>query len=107
MKINKNLNKVDTENLQKTSLMMTIAPNTRARKGGKDRGEVKVEYGGIVGEEGNADYGGMVQPSQKHVAPCVRMGWVDIGHEKFGNVGSVLSRHAGRSYTEGRRSSTL
>ena len=22
--------------------------------------------------EGNADYGGMVQPSQQHVAPCVK-----------------------------------
>jgi len=24
-------------------------------------------------EEGNADYGGMVQPSQQHVSPCVKM----------------------------------
>ena len=23
-------------------------------------------------EEGNADYGGIVQPSQHHVAPCVK-----------------------------------
>jgi len=31
------------------------------------------EYGTVWGEEeGNADYGGMVQPSQKHLAPCVK-----------------------------------
>ena len=48
--------------------MMIIAPNFRAYKGGKKRGEVKQEYGRIWGEEkGNADYGGMVQPSQQHV----------------------------------------
>ena len=45
--------------------MMIIAPNSRADKGNKERGEVKGEYGGISGEEeGNADYGEMVQPSQ-------------------------------------------
>jgi len=33
---------------------MRISPNSRARK------------------EGSADYGGMVQPSQQHVAPCVK-----------------------------------
>ena len=31
------------------------------------------EYGAISGEEGNADYVGMVQPSQQHVAPCVKV----------------------------------
>ena len=35
--------------------MMMIGPNSRARK-----------------EEGNADYGEMVQPSQQHVAPYVK-----------------------------------
>ena len=42
------------------------------------RGEVKGEYGGIrEEEERNADYGEMVQPSQQHVAPCVkRVEWV-------------------------------
>ena len=50
-------------------MMMMIAPNSRAHKGKKERGEVKREYGGVCGEEeGNADYGGMVQPSQQHVA---------------------------------------
>ena len=35
---------------------------------------MKGEYGGVCGEkEGNADYGGMVQPSQQHVAPCVKV----------------------------------
>ena len=24
-------------------------------------------------QEGNADHGGMVQPSQQHVAPCVKV----------------------------------
>ena len=49
---------------------MMIAPNSRTHKG-----EVKEEYGGIWGgeEEGNTDYGGMVQPSQQHVAPCVKV----------------------------------
>ena len=45
-------------------MMMMIALNSRARKGGKERGEVEEEYGGIRGEEeGHADCGGMVQPS--------------------------------------------
>ena len=56
-----------------------IAPNSRARKGEKEREEVNMEYGGIWGEEeGNADYGGMLQPSQQRVAPCVKgveWGW--------------------------------
>ena len=30
-------------------MMMMIANNSRARKGGKERGEVKGEYGGISG----------------------------------------------------------
>ena len=38
-----------------------IAPNSRVRKSGKEREEVKGEYGRIWGEEeGNADYVGMV-----------------------------------------------
>ena len=54
-------------------MMMMIAANSRAPKGKKERGEVKREYGGVCGEEeGNADYGGMVQPSQQHVAPYVK-----------------------------------
>ena len=37
-------------------------------------GEGEGGYGGISGEEeGNADYGVMVQPSQRHVAPCVKV----------------------------------
>ena len=35
----------------------------------KERGKVNGEYGGIGG---NANYEVMVQPSQKHVAPCVK-----------------------------------
>ena len=54
-------------------MMMMIAPNSLARNGVKERGEVKGEYGGIcVEEEANADYGGMVQSRQQHVAPCVK-----------------------------------
>ena len=46
---------------------MTV-PNSRARKGEKKSGVVKGEHGWIWGvEEGNADYGGMVQPTQQHV----------------------------------------
>ena len=49
-----------------------IAPNSRAYTEGKEGRKVKREYGRISGEgEGNADYGGMVQHSQQHVAPCV------------------------------------
>ena len=53
-------------------MMMMIAPNSRTRKGRRDkRGELKWEHGRILGEEEeNADYGGMVQPSQQHVTPC-------------------------------------
>ena len=54
--------------------MMIIAPNSRANKGKKERGEVNGEYERVCGEEkGNADYGGMVQLSQQHVAPCVKV----------------------------------
>ena len=54
--------------------MMIIAPNSRTHKGKKGRGEVKGECRGAYGEkEGNADYGGMVQPNQQHVAPCVKV----------------------------------
>ena len=53
--------------------MMNIAPNSSALKGRKKRGEVKGKYGRIWGvEEGNANYGGMVQPSQEHVTLCVK-----------------------------------
>ena len=53
---------------------MIIAPNSRAHKGKKERGKVKGKYGGVCGEmEGNADYGGMVQLSQQHVAQCVKV----------------------------------
>ena len=45
--------------------MIIISPSSRADKGEKERGEVKGEYGGILGEEeGNAGYGGLVKPSQ-------------------------------------------
>ena len=44
--------------------MMMIAPNSGARKGGKERVDVKGEYGRISGEEeGNADYGWMMMIS--------------------------------------------
>ena len=37
-------------------------------------GEVKVKDEAVCGEEErNADYGGVVQPSQQHVAPCVKV----------------------------------
>jgi len=57
-------------------MMTIIGPNSRAHnyKGKKERGEVKGEYGGVCGEEeANADYGGMVQPGQQRVAPCVKV----------------------------------
>ena len=50
---------------------------------------MKGEYGRIRGEEErNGDYGGMVQPSQQHVAPCVK--GVEWGlSERFENSGSA------------------
>ena len=40
----------------------------------REMGKVKGEYGGVCGEEeGNTDYGGMMQLSQQHVAPCVKV----------------------------------
>ena len=60
---------------------MMIAPNSRACKEEKERVEIKGEYGRIWREdEGNADYddyGGMMQSSQQHVAPCAK--WVEWG----------------------------
>ena len=55
--------------------MVMVALNSRARKGGKDRGEVNEgsmeKFEGKT-TDGNADYGVMVQPSQQHVAPYVK-----------------------------------
>ena len=57
-------------------MMMIIDPNSRAHKGKKERGEVKGEYGVVcVEEEGNADYGGIVQPSHSYVAPRIKKGF--------------------------------
>ena len=53
--------------------MMIFVPNFRTHKGKKERGEVKGEYGVCGEEEENADFGGMVQSSQQHVAPYVRV----------------------------------
>ena len=48
--------------------MMIIAPNSRAHKAKKERGEVKRKYEGVCDDmERNADYGGMMQPSHEHV----------------------------------------
>ena len=41
---------------------VVLEPTIPRLRGGKGRG----------GEERNADTGGMVQPSQQHVAPCVK-----------------------------------
>ena len=63
---------------------MKIVFNSRARKGEKERGEVKGEYEIIweEEEEGNADYRGIMQ-----------RGWVGNGHEIFENVDSLFGRH--------------
>ena len=62
-------------------MMMIIAPNSRAHKGKKERGEVKEEYGGVCGEEeGNADYGGIVG---EFYIMC-KIGWVEIWQESCG-----------------------
>ena len=48
-------------------LMIALIILVHMRGGGKKGGGVKVEYGKIWGEEENADYEEMVQPSQQHV----------------------------------------
>ena len=49
-------------------MMMIIAPNSRAHKGKKERGDVKEEYEGVCGEEErNADYGGIWYERFKYV----------------------------------------
>ena len=48
--------------------LLWLPSNYRIRKGGGK----KREYGRISGEEDNADYGGMVQHRQQHVAPCIK-----------------------------------
>ena len=54
------------------------------RKGRRGGGRSEGGYGGISGEdEGNADYRGMVQPSQQHVAPCVRVVAWGLGTRAF------------------------
>ena len=63
--------------------MMTIVPNSHARE--EEKSEVKGEYGGIWGEEeGDADYGGMVRPSQQDVAPSETGGLVRRGLDTRG-----------------------
>jgi len=71
------------------------------------REKVKGEYGGILGEgEENSDYGGMVKPSQQHVAPCVKgveWGRGYIGGQRSptlpsGHPSSRLIRHAGKRW---------
>ena len=50
-----------------------IAPDSCARNEGKERKQMKGEYGIISGEEEeNAGYGGILQPSQQYVTPCVK-----------------------------------
>ena len=48
--------------------MMMIARNWGKKRGIGEGGV----YGKKSGEEENAYYGGMVQPSQQHVVPCVK-----------------------------------
>ena len=44
-----------------------------ARKGEKERREVKGNCGRICEKVGNANYGGIVQPSQQHVGTFVKV----------------------------------
>ena len=84
-----------------------IAPNSRARKGEKERGRWRgsmEEYEGRM--RGMLTTGNGVTQSE---ASCTmyKRGWVEIGHERFENGGSILGRHPGRGYTGCRRSPTL
>ena len=57
------------------------------------KGEVKGEYGRVVEEvEGNADYGVMVQPSQQHIASCMKGIELGLGARDL-RIGIVLDRH--------------
>ena len=68
----------------------------------------KGEYGGVCGEEeGNADYGGMVQSSQQHVAPCVKVVEWGFGTRGLRMMAAFWAGIPGRGYTGNQRSPTL
>ena len=52
--------------------MMMIAPNSSARKGGKERGEMKGSTEELEGKSRGILTKGELQPSQQHGAPCVK-----------------------------------
>ena len=81
-------------------MMMMIAPNSRARERRRGGGEGGIWRSLRGGEEGIADYGGMVPQSAACCTIC-KSGWVGIWHERFENVGNVLGRHSGWGYTGG------
>ena len=58
-----------------------IASNSRVRKGGKEKGECRRTSGE---EEWNADHKVMVQPSQQHAAPCVKVVEWGLGTRSLG-----------------------
>ena len=62
-------------------MMMMIAHNSRERKVGKERGELQGEYGRLWEEEENFVNGGILQPSQQHVAPREKVQHCFFSHE--------------------------
>jgi len=74
-------------------------PNSRARKGGKERGNLR--GGGECLLIGNS-----APQSAACCTMCKRVS-VGIGHERFEKGGSILGRNPGRGYTGWRRSPTL
>ena len=61
-------------------VIIKITPNSLVRRE-NERGRWK----GIM-EEGGADYGGMVQPSQQHVWPYKNVGWVGVEVPKIQHI---------------------
>ena len=93
----------------KLDIIIKIAPNSRARKGGRWRGSIE-EFEGRRKKRMLTTGNGATQS----VTCCTmcKTGWVVNGHERFENGGNVLGRHPVlfslecRGYIGGRRSPT-
>ena len=92
-------------------MMMMIAPNSRARKIGKEWREMSGFCGRKWGEEGNANHGRMVQLSEQHFASCVKGVRWGLGTRGLRMIAAfwvvVVVTHPGSGYTGGRHSPTL
>jgi len=79
-------------------LVVVIAPNSRAHKGGEEKGGV---WRILRGGGGKCWLRGNGATQSAICCTMCESGWVGIGHERFGNVGSVLGRHSGTPHPQG------